>query len=46
MYDFYLYGEKKSNEVTSNSNLQKSAQVFNKLCVELPRHVELKDFFW
>ena len=45
MYDFYLYGGKESNEVIFYSNLQKGAQVFTKLFVELPRHIEHKDFF-
>ena len=46
MYDFYLYEGKQSNEVRPNSHLQKSAQVVAKLCIELPRHVGHKVFFY
>ena len=42
---FYLYGGKDSQERTPYSHLQKTAQVFANLCVDLPRNVGQKAFF-
>lgn len=46
MYDFYLYsGRELDVEQAPYSNLQKSAQVVAKLCIDLPRNVNHKVFF-
>ena len=45
MYDFYIYGGKEPTEENEYSQLQKSAQVVARLCLDLPRQMGHKVFF-